>query len=460
MKMKKLFLTGMFVIAVMPGMLIAQNLTITQIDSGRLLETSRIDCFLSLTDKEGIPLTTIDPGEVKIQHEKQGGMSPAEILSIVKNGASDTAMTFLLVIDNSGSMYDPVGHGEQGSRMEHALKALYAFLDEIKSSKTRVGAAVFNTRYTLLSKPVKDIMAVEEALKRITKPDKKESYTELYYAITRAADDLSRYRGRKAVILLSDGENYPYFKKSGKPNPETGTALYKPEDSLDRLIKDGITLYGINFSLKKDPSLSRISVESGGTVFDALTGTELSGVYQSIQNRIKEEYRVTIAAPLTFLGAPKVKVEYGTSHDTKTYYARSLAGKPADHPVTFALILLLLTIVIWILLVKIRFEKASEKPEISMIPLGAGKPLQRTIALDSPKTVIGAAQGADFTITGIPDLKESHATIVKNEKTGTFTVVSDFEIRVNNNLTKKRDLKPGDVINIEGATIIFDAPEE
>ncbi|RKX87290.1 MAG: hypothetical protein DRP59_13220, partial [Spirochaetes bacterium] len=306
----------------------------------------------------------------------------------------------------------------------------------------------------------KDIMAVEEALKRITKPDKKESYTELYYAITRAADDLSRYRGRKAVILLSDGENYPYFKKSGKPNPETGTALYKPENSLDRLIEDGITLYGINFSLKKDPSLSRISVESGGTVFDALTGTELSGVYQSIQNRIKEEYRVTIAAPLTFLGAPKVRAEYGTFHDTKTYYARSLAGKPADHPVTFALILLLLTIVIWILLVKIRFEKASEKPEISMIPLGAGKPLQRTIALDSPKTVIGAAQGADFTITGIPDLKESHATIVKNEKTGTFTVVSDFEIRVNNNLTKKRDLKPGDVINIEGATIIFDAPEK
>lgn len=460
MKVKKLFLPGMFIIAVVPGILTAQNLKITQIDSGRLLDSSKIDCFVGLTDNDGIPLNTIDTGELKIQHEREQGMVPAEILSVVKNGSSDTAITLLLVIDNSGSMYDPVGHGQKGSRMEHALQAVHAFLDEITSPETRVGIAVFNTRYTLLARPVKDISAIKEALKHIKKPDKEESYTELYYAITRADDDLSRYRGRKAVILLSDGENYPYYKTSGNPNPETGTALYQPENSRDRLIKDGITLYGIYFSMDKDPSLSKISVESGGIIFDALTGTELAGVYQSIQNRIRDEYKVTITAPLTFLGSPKVRAEYKASHDAKTYYARSLAGKPADNPVLFALILLLLTLVIWILLVKIRFEKAAKKPEISMIPLGAGKPLQRTIALDSPKTVIGAAQGADFTISGIPNLKESHAAIVKNEKTGTFTVVSDSEIKVNNNLTKKRDLKPGDVINIEGATIIFDAPEE
>jgi len=112
------------------------------------------------------------------------------------------------------------------------------------------------------------------------------------------------------------------------------------------------------------------------------------------------------------------------------------------------------------LLVKIRFEKPAARAEISMLPLGSGKPLQRTIALTSQNTVIGGSPQADFTVAGIPNLKESHATIVQNEKAGTFTLVSDEEVRVNNRMTKKRKLNPGDVINIEGATIVFDAPEQ
>jgi hypothetical protein len=134
-------------------------------------------------------------------------------------------------------------------------------------------------------------------------------------------------------------------------------------------------------------------------------------------------------------------------------------GLPGNSNLLLLLLILLGSFILWFVLLIIRFEKPASTAELSMLPYGRGKPIQRTIPLTSNRTVIGGSAQADFTIAGIPNLKESHATIVQNEKEGTYTVVSDEDILVNNQITKKRKLKPGDVINVEGATIVFDAPE-
>ncbi len=437
----------------LPGIIPAQNLTITQIDSAKLLTSSTVDCYVSITDRAGVPLSSVNSSLLRAEHETAHGMTPAEIVSIDKNESSNTKITFLLVLDNSGSMYT-------SHRMDHAVRAVKDFLGSIHNDDVRVGLAVFNTRYHLLAEPENNMDTVEAALSEIKKPDNKDAYTELYYSIGRAAEDLSKYSGRKAVVLLSDGENYPYFTKSGKIHPDFGEKLYQPEDALIPLQKDGVTLYGINFSLRTDKALSSISTGSGGTVYSASTAGELSGVYGEIKKRIEKEYRLTVAAPLVFLEAPAVTIRYAGVSDTRTYSARSLMGSPADKPVLFSLIVFGLTLILWALLMLIRFEKAASAAEIFMIPTGTGKPLQRTIVIDSHRTVIGRSPQADFTVAGISEMKENHAEIVRDEKKGTYTILSDESISVNNNLTKKRELKPGDVINVEGATIVFDAPEK
>ncbi len=437
----------------LPGIIPAQNLTITQIDSAKLLTSSTVDCYVSITDRDGVPLPSVNSSLLRAEHETAQGMAPAEILSMDKNESSNTKITFLLVLDNSGSMYT-------SHRMEHAVRAVKDFLGSIHNDDVRVGLAVFNTRYNLLAEPGNNMDTVEEALSEIEKPDSKDAYTELYYSIGRAAEDLSKYSGRKAVVLLSDGENYPYFTKSGKLHPDFGKKLYRPENALAPLQKDGVTLYGINFSLRRDKALSSISTASGGTMYSALTAGELSDVYGEIKRRIENEYRLTVAAPLVFLEAPAVTIRYAGMSDTRTYSARSLMGSPADKPVLFSLIVFGLALILWILLLFIRFEKAASAAEISMLPGGAGKPLQRTIVIDSHRTVIGRSPQADFTVAGISEMKENHAEIVRDEKKGTYTIISGESISVNNNLTKKRELKPGDVINVEGATIVFDAPEK
>ena len=460
MKNKLLITAAILGHIVLPAIISAQNITITQLDSTELLISSRIDCYLSITDDQGEPLEDVKTDLIRMEHETEEGMNTVEILDIQRNNLAEEDITFLLVLDNSGSMYEPVGDGMAGNRMDHAKRAVKEFLGSLDEQNTRVGLAVFNTKYILLVEPCSDKKVIEEALERIEKPDIKDAYTELYYSISQAARDMARYRGRKAIVLLSDGENYPYFTMSGNLHPDLGETLYLPDNGLEPLKREGVTLYGINFSTEKDKSLASISIESGGTMYEAVTDEELSGVYDRIKNRIEKEYRVTVRAPLVFIGSPEMSAEYAGSGDTVNYYARTLMGNPERDYLFLSLMILLLSFVIWVILMLIRFEKPANQAELSMLPSGAGKPAQRTIALTSQMTVIGGSAQADFTVAGIPSLKESHATIVQDEKAGTFTLVSDEEIRVNNRMTKKRKLNPGDVINIEGATIVFDAPEK
>lgn len=452
---------GMFLVSLLfsPG-LFAQNVMITQMDSGDLLLLSTLDAYLSLSEPDGEILETADPSLIRVEHETARGMVPVEITEIRRNDEGDGSTTYLLVLDNSGSMYEPVGDGSGGTRMEHAVRAVKAFLSDLDDPKARVGLAVFNTRFTLLAEPSADFSLAGEALKEIVRPEGEEAYTELYYAAVRAAQAAARYRGRKAVILLSDGENFPYFVKTGNPGPETGETVYTPADSLDSLGREGVTLYGVSFSSEKDQSLDDIAVSSGGTIFEARTDEELSGIYRRIRYRIEKEYRVSFRAPIGFLDTPEVKAFYGEASDTGIYNSRPLMGKPGDLSLFLPLVILAASLLLWLLLILVRWEKPAARAEISMLPLGGGSPVQRTVALTGQRTVIGGSPQADFTVVDNPSLRESHATILQDEKTGIFTLISDQEIRVNNNLTRKRNLKPGDVINVEGATIVFDAPEE
>ena len=460
MKSKIILSTIILGLMIYPGIIWSQNITITQIDSTKLLPFSKIDCYFSISDEKGEITKNIDSSLISIRHETSEGMDLVEILDVQRNDSSNGQITFLLVLDNSGSMYDPVGNGSTGTRMDHAIRAVKDFLRNIDNVNVRVGLAVFNTRYNLILKPVNDFKVLVSALDSITKPVSEDAYTELYYSINKASMDMSLYKGRKAILFLSDGENYPYHTKSGNLHPEFGEYIYRPDDALSSLKNESVTLYGINFSSNKDPFLSSISIDSGGEMYNAYTDKELSGIYSKIKNRIEMEYKVTIQVPLNFLEMPGVSAEYRGKTDSLDYYSGPLMGKITETNFLLIIIILLLSLGFWFLLLKIRFERSADSAEISMLPYGNGKALKQTVALTSMNTIIGGSAQADFTVTGVPDIMESHATIIQNEKTGTYTVISDEEIKVNNQITRKRKLKPGDVINIEGATIVFDAPED
>jgi Ca-activated chloride channel homolog len=85
-----------------------------------------------------------------------------------------------------------------------------------------------------------------------------------------------------------------------------------------------------------------------------------------------------------------------------------------------------------------------------------GRSVTRVVTLSTAKTVIGGSPKADLTIVGAPLIRDQHATIIFDPKEKRYTVVGTGDILVNNQPAKTRALEDGDVIDVGGATIVFD----
>ena len=456
------FMKIIFILIIFPASTWGENISISQLDTSKLFISSSIDCYVRLADENGNPLEIINPeSDLSMFHIEEDKNIYLPVLDIKKNKDRSEGITFLLLLDNSGSMYDPVAGKTDKKRISMAVSAAETFFSRLDPEKDRGGLALFNREYRLIVKPDRYIDRREAAFSAVEPPSREDSYTELYYTIVRAAEELGKTAGRKAVILLSDGENFPYFENTGKPHPVFGSNYYMPEQASAALAENEVTLYAVNFSNEKDIPLSEIAVYSGGRVFDASDEKELTGIYENIRKNINEEYRVKVKVPVSFSKTPAIEAEYDKHSSGRRFYSPALifgTGKTSSPAVI--LLLILSGIMLWTVLFLIRLEKAAKFPELTQLPAGRGKAFIKTLVLTSANTVIGGARSADYTITGIPEIADSHAEIVHDEKKDAYTLVSGRDVRVNNRPVKKRILKPGDVINIEGATMVFDAPEK
>ena len=456
------FLIILSLLIILPAFMWGQNISISQMDTSKLFTSSSLDCYVRLTDTEGNPAETYGKMEDRFSlfHIEENKNIYLPVQEIQKNADSRDGITFLLLLDNSGSMYESADGKTDENRISIAVRAAKTFFSRLDPEKDRGGLALFNREYRLLARPDRNTRSLEDTFTAVEIPSREESYTELYYTIVKAAEDMGKTAGRKAIILLSDGENYPYFKKSGKPHPVIGKDYFMPEQASAALAENEVTLYAVNFSKEKDIPLAEIALFSGGRVFDAADEAELTGVYENIKVSINEEYRIKVKVPVTFSRTPAIEVEYNKqSSDRRAYSPALIFGSGKLTSFTPAIILIITGIFLLGILFFIKLEKSANQAELTQLPAGRGKAFIKTLLLSSPNTVIGGSRSADYTITEIPELADSHATIMHNEKTENYTLISSREIKVNNKPVKKRILKPGDVINIEGATMVFDAPE-
>jgi hypothetical protein len=263
-------------------------------------------------------------------------------------------------------------------------------------------------------------------------------------------------------VVLSDGENYPFATYREESHPTYEEDIVEAEAALEALQREGIGAFAVNFATTGDPQLVDIVNESGGLLYDAESGAELAGVYEEIRRRVLDEYRVTYRPGLAPGERRYVRVRFDPGvgspvETTRVYITSTIFGLPAENFGWPYLLPLLGAIVAALVLGLIRFRNSRTEPNLEVLD-ARGKSTQ-VFSLGSEKTVIGSSSGADLTVAGSPDMREQHATIVHDEKKGTYTVVSDTPIRVNNQRTTKRELTPGDVVQLPGATIVFDEPE-
>lgn len=440
----------------------AQGLSITQIGTERLLSSQETRLYLATPPLATDPATGAPSLEV---WESGDGVDydPRPITGLSSTENADEGIRFFLLVDNSGSMWTDMAGADTDDlaalRVERAKTAARAFLAEL-SAKDTVGMAVFNTRYWSAVPPGGQANEAARALDELSKPAPADAYTELYLSMERALESFALEPGRRVLIVLSDGENFPYAQMSGKPNPETGTRQTTPEAVIERAVRDGVTIYAVRFGAQKDPRLGDTAEGSGGRAFDAMNENELTSIYRTIRADVLSELALDYKAGMERGEKRWVKVEALSADGRRLtavrhYYAGTILGQNTVRPELWYLFLIAAAFLLWLALVLLRLERETDKAGVRLL-FGTHGQQTRFFEIAGPQTVIGAAPDADVSIAGNPSLKSSHATILFDEAKDAYTVVSDTPITVNNKEATRRRLESGDVLNLAGTVVVFD----
>jgi len=444
----------------------AGALTITQIDTSRLLSAQETRLYVSAPGLdpsrglEGLSVYESTDGE-------DWESRPIASLSAAPN--EEAGISFYLLVDNSGSMWTERtagrGQAEGGERRIAAAQAAAgAFLGAL-SAKDGVGLAVFNTRYWEASPAGGAAADATRALDEISRPSEAEAFTELYLSVERGLEALSKEPGRRVLIVLSDGEDYPFYRRTGKPNPDSGLRQSSPILAAERAARDGITVYAIRFGPDRDPLLGSLASETGGRVFDAMDGLELASVYAAIRADVLSEFALDYRAGMAPGDRRLVRVEAQGPEGRRLgaarhYYSGGILGGGVEAPPPYLFLLAVAALGIWLLLVLSRLERETDRAGLRLLygPGGRAGRATRFFDLAGDRTIVGSGSEAGITIAGNPSLRSEHATIVHDPAKASYTIVSDAPVTVNNRPVTKRRLESGDVINLAGTVVVFDEP--
>ncbi|MCK4798425.1 MAG: VWA domain-containing protein, partial [Spirochaetes bacterium] len=422
-----------------------ESLRISQIDPSKLLLDQNIKVYISITDDTGKPIKNLTKDLFTIfESPDKKKFKKTMIVDFQENANYESGINFLLLIDNSGSMYmDMNGKRTKDinkKRITNAKNAVHDFLNSITNIEDKIGIASYNSYYKSFSTPINDKEKIYDYLENIKEPlEDNEGWTEIYSSIYLAVDDFRAVKGRKAIIILSDGENMPYYKYAKKLHKTFGNKIFNYKEPIDNCLKEGISVFAINFgnpNQKKDKNLKKIAIQTGGTVFNAYSQNELSSIYLNIKEQILNEYLITYRATMDAADKKFVRVNYENKNEKQSvmrfYFSSTIFGLPLKEFNPLLLLLLLLACILLWLLSLIKFKKRKTSPSLEVLGTQVGTIIKKSIAINKGQTIIGGAKNADMTIMHAPKIKDEHATIVFDDKKDIYTIVSKGDLTVNN----------------------------
>jgi Ca-activated chloride channel homolog len=437
----------------------SQSVTISQVDNSTLLQDQKIRLYVSVTDDGGYPLDTLEKDGFSVMESVKGGKDMRrEIVDFKKGANKDDGITFIFMLDNSGSMYD-TGDGKSTDvddlrKIAYAKNALKGLLKDMTNPKDRFGFISFNLRMDAEVQPTGNKQGVLDAIDQVGRPEKNEAYTEIYESLYSAANELETVRARKVIILLSDGENFPR-----KDNP-----YFQVRHGLDGAVelsrKVGVSVFTIGLSRQADKAaLTGIANKTGGAYFSAYNPEELAGLYNLIRNRILNEYLLSYYATMDPAEIKTVKVSCAVGPRPvaaeRDYFSDTLFGKPQAVLNPFMFLAVAASLIVLALLALLKFERKQAEPSLEVLTVDGRRKttLSLTIAADKKEITIGGSQKADITITGARTAPESEVTIQNSN--GVFTIAGT-EVTVNNKKVRNKALRSGDLIKVGNTTIVFD----
>jgi VWFA-related protein len=253
------------------------------------VELVRIPC--TVTDKQGVPAKNLKAEDFTIRDN--GVKRP------VKYFARDTdlPLTIGLVVDLSGS---------QRRFAEMHRRSLERFFRQILRKGDRVFLASLERDVRLVQDFTDSVEALDSAIERLQPRNgarmgqpcpTKEVFLQgsrsmtipicggsvIWDAVYYASEKLRTVDGRKAILLLTDGED------SGSPHSLTQTiGMAQAAEAIVYPIRSSV--FGQRMRDKGKKALNQLAEGTGGRLFEASRVSDSEGVFVQIQRELREQY--------------------------------------------------------------------------------------------------------------------------------------------------------------------------
>jgi len=156
-----------------------------------------------------------------------------------------------------------------------AQEAALRFLEGTVQPRDRAAIITFNDHPNLVVKFTRDLKDLAGGLAGL----KAERGTALYDSLVYSFYTFNGLRGRRALLLLSDGRDEG--------------SRFTWEETLEFARRAGVAVYtiGLGEDVEKK-KLSRLSEETGGRAFFPKDAAELPGIYSTIQEELRSQYLI------------------------------------------------------------------------------------------------------------------------------------------------------------------------
>lgn len=226
------------------------------------IEVDLVELYTTVIDKSGHLAGNLTAGDFKIFED--GRPQKIDKFELVEN----LPLQLGVVIDTSGSMIQSLGE---------AQRAAVDFLEAMVGPRDRCFALSFSDKPKLLMERTSDVGAVAEQLEGLQAM----GATSLHDAVVTSLYYFRGVRGRRALVLLSDGE-------------DTSSSLAF-KDALEYARRSGVSIYAIGLRIGRGDitvrgKLDALAKETGGRTYYIENAADLGTAYAEIEKELRSQF--------------------------------------------------------------------------------------------------------------------------------------------------------------------------
>jgi len=217
-----------------------------------------VEVYASVTDSRDQAIPGLTQADFELREN-------GELQRISNFAAGEFPLSVAVAIDRSFSM--------TGTRLSLARSAAHAFLEELRPKDEAMILAVGSE--VEVAAPLSTNRAGQrDAINRLDAF----GTTGLHDAIIRAIDEVQPAKGRRALVLLSDG-NDRYSKASAA-------------DALDRARTADVMIFPVALGSVRPPLFAELATLTGGRSYHARDGTALADTLRTIARELRQQYLI------------------------------------------------------------------------------------------------------------------------------------------------------------------------